>query len=891
MSSIQRDPNIEAIRKYAKSTACFHDSPTCQKDGLLVPNKHFSSIDALFTYLIAHLFGVAAIHKIIEEVSLDWPTAVRSMYHYCYNLCQKYFHKQKIITDTVEDEEKYRDRTVESFSTDDCLAILYAVEAFTPADFEKQILKNNVNAPQYIRYLMLVSICLNVNNRKYVTYIFPNGNLQKNEIFDEKVSVVRKVLARELKKALVEDRTVAGKTFSYWLTKCCYHLSDMELTRYFNSKLKARNLFLPTKELSDTDHDGVIYDRARDPPGQRSYYIPPGDTNSESYRLSTYVKFPQDAAVNPRHLAASGFHYTGYKDRVKCFCCGLCVEGWQTGDDVRQARWHRIDCAFMNGDDHSNIPMAGYQFGKRRGSGRNPSPNTSTSSRPVASNQPTQNNIAVAGTAQTISPSQDQMVVDEPASARPIFNPRFEFASITNPYHETFIRSLDMRRESERLRSYEHWPTGPNAPRTVDIHDLARSGFFYLGNLDRVQCFSCGGVLRNWNFGDNVMNEHRRHFPQCKMTSDTERSNVPLEPSSVEPPPPVVFQEPPDPSHTELTDLVNMFPCRHPISPHMRHEAARLETFNHRWIAHSVRATPQQIASAGFFFLGERDRVKCWYCNGGLQNWEYEDEPWTEHAKWFPTCAYLLQKKGPDFVHRMVSMFPNLPRPVLRTPAAAYDVPPRAPLQRAPAVRAPPSPPPPIIDPRAVAQRERERIRVIMNSDIVSQAREMGFDDTIIRRAVKLRLRESSEYRSVAELVDDITNGGLRDMSDTDDDDEVTTPNSVAVTPTEINPPATSGESGISLSTSSMDVTPAEEPSEPASSDTPPTVSKPPLSMEERIRELQDERKCKICLDSVADIVFVPCGHLCCCANCAGALRKCPMCRKKIEKAIRTYIS
>ena len=33
---------------------------------------------------------------------------------------------------------------------------------------------------------------------------------------------------------------------------------------------------------------------------------------------------------------------------------------------------------------------------------------------------------------------------------------------------------------------------------------------------------------------------------------------------------------------------------------------------------------------------GDRDRAKCWYCNGGLQNWEANDEPFTEHAKWFP---------------------------------------------------------------------------------------------------------------------------------------------------------------------------------------------------------------------------------------------------------------
>ena len=67
----------------------------------------------------------------------------------------------------------------------------------------------------------------------------------------------------------------------------------------------------------------------------------------------------------------------------------------------------------------------------------------------------------------------------------------------------------------------------------------------------------------------------------------------------------------------------------------------RLETFDYRWPSTRVRATPPQIAKAGFYFLGERDRVKCWYCNGGLQNWEPMDEPWREHAKWFPTYVAL----------------------------------------------------------------------------------------------------------------------------------------------------------------------------------------------------------------------------------------------------------
>ena len=97
--------------------------------------------------------------------------------------------------------------------------------------------------------------------------------------------------------------------------------------------------------------------RPRDPPGQRSVYIPPGDTNKESYRLSTFIKFPSDCPVNPRNLAAYGFYYTGYKDRVKCFSCGLCVENWVLGDNASSSRWHKDTSKMMRQEDSGNIPI------------------------------------------------------------------------------------------------------------------------------------------------------------------------------------------------------------------------------------------------------------------------------------------------------------------------------------------------------------------------------------------------------------------------------------------------------------------------------------------------------------------------------------------------------
>ncbi|KAG8430388.1 hypothetical protein GDO86_017899 [Hymenochirus boettgeri] len=50
---------------------------------------------------------------------------------------------------------------------------------------------------------------------------------------------------------------------------------------------------------------------------------------------------------------------------------------------------------------------------------------------------------------------------------------------------------------------------------------------------------------------------------------------------------------------------------------------------------------------------GNRDQVKCFHCDGGLRNWELGDDPWVEHAKWFPMCDFLLESKGEAFIHQV----------------------------------------------------------------------------------------------------------------------------------------------------------------------------------------------------------------------------------------------
>jgi len=46
----------------------------------------------------------------------------------------------------------------------------------------------------------------------------------------------------------------------------------------------------------------------------------------------------------------------------------------------------------------------------------------------------------------------------------------------------------------------------------------------------------------------------------------------------------------------------------------------------------------------------KEDKVKCFHCAGGLSHWEPEDDPWIEHARWFPKCVFLRQCKGDQFI-------------------------------------------------------------------------------------------------------------------------------------------------------------------------------------------------------------------------------------------------
>ncbi|XP_023816444.1 E3 ubiquitin-protein ligase LRSAM1 isoform X1 [Oryzias latipes] len=74
-----------------------------------------------------------------------------------------------------------------------------------------------------------------------------------------------------------------------------------------------------------------------------------------------------------------------------------------------------------------------------------------------------------------------------------------------------------------------------------------------------------------------------------------------------------------------------------------------------------------------------------------------------------------------------------------------------------------------------------------------------------------------------------------------------------------------------------------QTPSPPCSPGTPVTPSGPPLL------EGPGSSECVVCMETGSKVIFLPCGHVCCCQVCSDAVQNCPLCRSNISQRIRLY--
>ncbi|XP_041461917.1 baculoviral IAP repeat-containing protein 3-like isoform X1 [Lytechinus variegatus] len=382
--------------------------------------------------------------------------------------------------------------------------------------------------------------------------------------------------------------------------------------------------------------------------------------NKETNRLATFQNWPENSPVNYQHLARAGFYFTGLRDVVKCFFCGGEVEGWEYGDTAMgEHKKHFPTCEFVIGRTTSNISL--LELNERPEFERKLSSKIEQSQRDIERRAKEKEAML-----ERSDPSEMKKDLVRPNSASSSFSAMSEQMEEEEESPATLFGKYNQ--EHVRLQSFKNWPrTSPIEPR-----DLAKAGFYYVGQDDSVQCFACFGQISRWKPCDVPAVEHKTHFPNCPFVQGLDVGNLPIS----TPPvmhvgmaPPIRSYSTPGPSPDQLRagqflqQQRNLRASKEPLNnckhPNFVQEAARLGTFRN-WPGklgyHHV--TPRVLAKAGFYYTGLVDECKCFYCDGGLKNWEPTDEPWTEHAKWFPRCEWLIQQRGQAFITHVQQVNP-----------------------------------------------------------------------------------------------------------------------------------------------------------------------------------------------------------------------------------------
>ena len=192
-----------------------------------------------------------------------------------------------------------------------------------------------------------------------------------------------------------------------------------------------------------------------------------------------------------------------------------------------------------------------------------------------------------------------------------------------------------------------------------------------------------------------------------------------------------------------------LFPCRFPLKPHMRSSDARMCTFGNEWPNY---ISAHEMSDAGFYYLGNSDRVVCFYCGGGLKEWKPSDNAWHEHAKWYPMCEYVLKKQGVEYVKNICLNFPKLHRPQIANPSqssAAKCI--REILKYHGEVK--------ITDPREKERRDEEmEVEMLMFLDPhIAYAKKIGIGEDSIQKALVHQLKtKHCKFSSCEDLLNAI---------------------------------------------------------------------------------------------------------------------------------------
>ncbi|KAI8745584.1 baculoviral IAP repeat-containing protein 2 isoform X1, partial [Biomphalaria glabrata] len=389
----------------------------------------------------------------------------------------------------------------------------------------------------------------------------------------------------------------------------------------------------------------------------------------EKFRLQTFNNYPISAAKSALLLAREGFVYvgTGSVDMVTCYTCCISKNRWLEQEVVSEVHKSMSpSCAMVTGRGSDNVPIVAgsanfEEILKALKSIKTKGNNTYTldiehDAAPIISQASTTNDIKSNYALNKGTPSTLQSDNVTQVSSTSFPEPNY------NLQNNNIMPDREIQRERNSYVPYTtlnqggiiHPPPSltatPQAESSLVTDDIPPSNVQFdvqrseskkdTNDDDRVS------HNRNATSVSSSARDTTSHNSGLSSRSDSNslqdasgESTAKVEQNSAS----KSNKDGKGPTYSEL-GIVTERPKRQEYAV----KGERAKTFTNWPRSHHIHS--DDLADAGFYYAGYGDCARCFFCGGGLRNWEDEDDVWVEHARWFPKCAFIRQLMGQNFV-------------------------------------------------------------------------------------------------------------------------------------------------------------------------------------------------------------------------------------------------
>ncbi|KAH9505032.1 hypothetical protein Btru_061476 [Bulinus truncatus] len=536
----------------------------------------------------------------------------------------------------------------------------------------------------------------------------------------------------------------------------------------------------------------------------------------ELMRLRTFINYPLDSLISSIILAREGFIFIGQGNNaeIKCVFCDVTITNLNHAADIKSVHARLSpSCPVVIGQNSSNITwssetalniqepgnsgdqnFSGPFHGSKYIPGTDLTNDSNTSISATLENGRTANknnaHTADASASRNISPADSAVLrhfsqaTDLGANSAVLRNNTLAPSSRT----DSSVPEIQTPQGLPADLPYIAQPISQSAHSSNSIFNQSRStpqaavaGEAALIETDSIQTQTSASHMPN-------SNATLSHTIQTAINSSYSSGG-------------------PGPTYSELGIITER-----PKRPEYALKQKRRETFTNWPRDHHL--SEDELAEAGFYYAGYGDCARCFYCGGGLRNWEDEDDVWIEHARWFPRCAYIRGKLGQNVIDIVQDLCKQFEQISMKTVNEKLGHPlllnnSESSLMRDPAVKS------------MVELGYKENDVLAIASLLKAESIPVGADVLLQKLQQEIK---SVHIRVPSENVDNYSREEMRELK-------------------------------------------------------------------EKNNQLRQQTVCKICLDQEVAVVFLPCGHLVSCTECATAMKDCPVCRTNVKGIVRAFIN